>query len=91
MKWYVGGAYQAVNFCVIQFAMAKDDPQFNLRMPLALRRKVAAAAKENNRSVTAEINSRLESTFHEEIPNSEMNAIRDIIDRANFLARRLKS
>ncbi|MBY3162086.1 Arc family DNA-binding protein [Rhizobium laguerreae] len=70
--------------------MSKDDPQFNLRIPSDLRRKLAAAAKENNRSVTAEINSRLESTFISEQPYSEIAAVTDIIDRAKFLLKHFR-
>ncbi|API52898.1 hypothetical protein BMW22_15845 [Rhizobium leguminosarum] len=70
--------------------MSKDDPQFNLRIPSDLRRKLAAAAKENNRSVTAEINSRLESTFISEQPYSEISAVNEIIDRAKFLLKHFK-
>ncbi|NTF67934.1 Arc family DNA-binding protein [Rhizobium rhizogenes] len=71
--------------------MAKDDPQFNLRMPVALRKMVAIAAKENDRSVTAEINARLESTFNNEEPTSEIAAVQEIIDRATFLLKHLKN
>jgi hypothetical protein len=70
--------------------MAKDDPQFNLRMPTGLRRKISAAAKANSRSVTAEINARLESTFLASEP-SEVAALHEIIDRANLLLRHFKS
>lgn len=66
--------------------MSKDDPQFNLRMPLHLRKMIAAAAKENQRSVTAEINSRLESTFATARPEG-VAAIRDIIERATSLLK----
>jgi hypothetical protein len=69
--------------------MAKDDPQFNLRMSADLRKKVTIAARENNRSVTAEINARLESTFSAEEIYSETTAVREIIDRADFLLKRL--
>ncbi|MCO5072128.1 MAG: Arc family DNA-binding protein [Rhizobiaceae bacterium] len=43
--------------------MARDDPHFRLRFPDDLRSKVEAAAKENHRSMTAEIIARLEMTF----------------------------
>lgn len=66
--------------------MSKNDPQFNLRMPSHLEAKVRAAAVENRRSVTAEINSRLESTFATEQPTGA-EAARDIIDRATTLLR----
>jgi hypothetical protein len=71
--------------------MAKDDPQFNLRIAADLKQKVAAAAKANDRSVTAEIIARLESTFSTEQPYSEITAVHEIIDRANFLLKHFKS
>lgn len=43
--------------------VSRTDPQFNLRIPEALRDKVMAAAKENKRSATAEILARLEESF----------------------------
>lgn len=55
-------------------------------MPSHLERKVRAAAAENRRSVTAEINSRLESTFETEEPTGA-EAAREIIDRATVLLR----
>lgn len=70
--------------------MAKDDPQFNLRIPPDLRRKITAAARENGRSVTAEINLRLEVSFVAEQPDSELSAIHEIIERANFLLRKFQ-
>ncbi|WP_409527585.1 Arc family DNA-binding protein [Rhizobium sp. BK313] len=71
--------------------MSKDDPQFNLRMPLTLRRKVTAAAKDNNRSVTAEINSRLESTFLQDAERSEVGRVRAIIENATSLLKMLEN
>ncbi|MBC3464988.1 Arc family DNA-binding protein [Pseudomonas sp. RW10S2] len=46
--------------------MSRTDPQFNLRIPEALRDKVMAAAKDNKRSATAEILARLEGSFSEQ-------------------------
>ncbi|WP_124303174.1 Arc family DNA-binding protein [Pseudomonas chlororaphis] len=43
--------------------MSRTDPQFNLRIPEALRDQVMNAAKENGRSATAEILARLELSF----------------------------
>lgn len=40
--------------------MAKDDPHFRLRLPVELKNEIEQAAKENNRSINAEIISRLE-------------------------------
>jgi hypothetical protein len=46
--------------------MARNDPQVNLRMPEALKTALDTAAQGNNRSLTAEIVARLETSF--EIP-----------------------
>ncbi len=43
--------------------MARDDAQVNHRMPHALKEMIEAAAKVNKRSVTAEMNARLEQSF----------------------------
>lgn len=45
--------------------MSRTDPQFNLRIPEALRDMVMEAAKQNKRSATAEILARLERSFTE--------------------------
>ena len=42
--------------------MSRTDPQFNLRLPEALKDRIVAAANENKRSATAEILARLESS-----------------------------
>ncbi|MBP3063655.1 Arc family DNA-binding protein [Ectopseudomonas chengduensis] len=47
--------------------MSRTDPQFNLRIPAALKTKVEEAAKHNKRSATAEIIARLEESFSPEI------------------------
>lgn len=52
--------------------MSRTDPQFNLRIPESLRDKVMAAAKENGRSATAEILSRLELSFIGEAPPQDL-------------------
>ncbi|AEK81716.1 Arc family DNA-binding protein [Pseudomonas protegens] len=52
--------------------MSRSDPQFNLRIPEALRDQVMAAAKESGRSATAEILARLELSFLGEAPSQEL-------------------
>ncbi|UBM23286.1 Arc family DNA-binding protein [Pseudomonas sp. p1(2021b)] len=42
--------------------MSRSDPQFNLRLPEALKDKIVAAANDNKRSATAEILARLEAS-----------------------------
>lgn len=43
--------------------MARNDPQVNFRIPADLNEKLKEAAQSNNRTITAELVSRLESTF----------------------------
>jgi len=43
--------------------MTRSDLQVNFRMPASLKAALEAAAKENHRSLTAELIARLESTF----------------------------
>jgi len=43
--------------------MARNDPQVNLRLPAALKEQLQRAAEKNNRSLTAEIVSRLEGNY----------------------------
>lgn len=43
--------------------MARDDLHFRLRIPEALKARIEASAAENNRSMTAEMVSRLERSF----------------------------
>lgn len=52
--------------------MSRTDPQFNLRIPEALRDRVMAASKENGRSATAEILARLELSFISDAPTDEL-------------------
>ena len=52
--------------------MSRSDPQFNLRIPEALRDQVMNAAKEKGRSATAEILARLELSFLGQAPTPEL-------------------
>lgn len=53
--------------------MSRTDPQFNLRIPEALRDKVMAAAKDNKRSATAEVLARLEESFERDLAQAELS------------------
>ena len=46
--------------------MARTDPQFNVRMPADLKEKIEEAAKENGRSMNAEIVYRLQKSIEED-------------------------
>lgn len=52
--------------------MSRTDPQFNLRIPEALRDQVMAAARESGRSATAEILARLELSFLGDAPAEDL-------------------
>ncbi|TIN20180.1 MAG: Arc family DNA-binding protein [Mesorhizobium sp.] len=47
--------------------MARNDPQVNLRMPENLKALLDAAAEKNKRTLTAEVVSRLERTFVDDL------------------------
>lgn len=46
--------------------MARTDPQVNFRIPTELKDKLDNAAKENGRTITAELILRLEMTFEQD-------------------------
>lgn len=50
--------------------MARTDPQFNVRMPADLKEKIEEAAKENGRSMNAEIVYRLQQSIEEDQANT---------------------
>ncbi|MFT8711442.1 Arc family DNA-binding protein [Komagataeibacter rhaeticus] len=51
--------------------MAAHDPHFKVRMPPALKDRIEKAARESNRSMTAEIVHRLEESFKENLRREE--------------------
>lgn len=62
--------------------MARDDPQFNLRMSQALKDKIAARAKENGRSLNAEIVQILEDAVDGEgrvVHDNDLHTLREVI------------
>lgn len=70
--------------------MARDDLQFRLRIPETLKAQIEKSAAENNRSMTAEIVSRLERSYDidENIP--EINdSIVDLLRRMEKVEERL--
>lgn len=52
--------------------MARNDPQVNLRMSEALKKRLDESAAANNRSLTAEITSRLEDSYAVEKNGEDM-------------------
>lgn len=59
--------------------MARTDPQVNFRIPADLKDKLDNAAKENGRTLTAELILRLETTFEQD------DQIHDLLDRVDDL------
>ncbi|PRD17664.1 UNVERIFIED_CONTAM: hypothetical protein NCL1_63704 [Trichonephila clavipes] len=53
--------------------MSRTDPQFKLRMPPALRARVEQTAKQANRSLNAEIVTRLQASFAQAKPEVSAN------------------
>lgn len=54
-------------------AMARTDPQVNLRVPADLKDRLDAAAAEGRRSLTAEVVERLEESFHSPLVIEELH------------------
>ncbi len=54
--------------------MARTDPQVNFRIPAELKDKLDNAAKENGRTLTAELILRLEMTFEQDDTIHDLSA-----------------
>lgn len=67
--------------------MARTDPQVNFRIPAELKDKLDAAAKENNRTITAELILRLEATFAKD---DEVQELRSILDQLYEQVQRIE-
>lgn len=65
--------------------MARTDPQVNFRIPAELKDKLDNAAKENGRTLTAELILRLEMTFEQD------DQIKDLIGRIEWLENAVDS
>ncbi|MGM7903143.1 Arc family DNA-binding protein [Yersinia enterocolitica] len=63
--------------------MSREDPQLRIRLPIELKEKIEVAAKENSRSMNAEIVQRLDVSFFNEIPPDELISAEDAITVVN--------
>lgn len=61
--------------------MARDDPQFRIRLPAELKARVEKAAETNHRSLNAEIVAALEEAFPSRIP---------LLERKNLTAEEIR-
>ncbi|HEJ8029426.1 TPA: Arc family DNA-binding protein [Serratia marcescens] len=59
--------------------MSREDPQFRLRLPAELKEKIEDAAKDNNRSLNAEIVFRLDASFLNELQPDELLSAEDAL------------
>lgn len=59
--------------------MSREDPQLRIRLPIELKEKIEVSAKENNRSMNAEIVQRLERTYLNELADDEVLSAQDVI------------
>ncbi|MES1927546.1 Arc family DNA-binding protein [Salinisphaera sp. T31B1] len=70
--------------------MSRDDPQYNLRLPEALRSEIKEAARHNRRSMNAEIVSRLQESLADPVRptdfSQEINARLARIEKALALS-----
>jgi hypothetical protein len=65
--------------------MARDDLHFRLRIPEALKARIEESAAQNNRSMTAEIVSRLERSY--EFAEELEGGLADAVERIEALER----
>lgn len=64
-------------------AMSREDPQLRIRLPIELKEKVEDSAKNNNRSINAEIVQRLEGSFFSEPSADEIISAKDALQVVN--------
>jgi hypothetical protein len=68
--------------------MTRADLQVNFRMPASLKAMLEAAAKENHRSLTAELIARLEASFrHNELVEETATASDAVVERSIHVQR----
>lgn len=70
--------------------MARTDPQVNFRIPAELKDKLDDAAKENGRTLTAELILRLEMTFeHDDQVQDLLSRVEQLEDESSRLEKSL--
>ncbi|MTC55221.1 MULTISPECIES: Arc family DNA-binding protein [Providencia] len=62
--------------------MSREDPQLRIRLPIELKEKIEVAAKENTRSMNAEIVQRLEMSFLNEVNTDDLIPAKDVVQIA---------
>jgi len=82
---YLTGSIASSTFLVYSISMApkQTDPQFKLRMTPEIKDAIEAAAKANNRSMNAEILSRLERSFKKSDLSKTVTELETIIEALN--------
>lgn len=71
--------------------MSREDPQLRIRLPIELKEKIEVTAKENGRSMNAEIVQRLDSSFLGEINDDDLISAKDAIKIANNAKEEIKN
>jgi predicted DNA-binding protein len=70
--------------------MARTDPQVNFRIPAELKDKLDEAAKENGRTLTAELILRLEMTFeHDDQMQDLLSRVEQLENESRCLEKNL--
>lgn len=88
---YLIGLYVPIRFSCVKYlfgllvffmAPKQTDPQFKLRMTPEIKDAIEAAAKANNRSMNAEILSRLEDSFEKPNMSEMVKTLEDLLEYA---------
>ncbi|HGN1759901.1 TPA: Arc family DNA-binding protein [Proteus mirabilis] len=72
--------------------MSREDPQLRIRLPIELKNRIEIVAKENSRSMNAEIVQRLEVSILNEMPSNNVisaSIARDIANTAKAELERI--
>ena len=88
---YLTGSIASSTFLVYSISMApkQTDPQFKLRMTPEIKEAIEAAAKANNRSMNAEILSRLSDSLGKSTTSEVMIALYNIRKSTEALKEQL--
>lgn len=68
-KGFIDCKGEMLHFC---FMETENEVQANLKIPKSLKEKLKSAAKDNHRSMTAEVVARLQESFSTEVPTQEL-------------------
>jgi hypothetical protein len=77
--------FPLTTFCGMSVDMKRDNPEVRFRLDLELREQLEAEAKKNNRSLSAEVNARLQQSLSDAQRNAD--ADREELLRSTIAAK----